>query len=177
MCNIGNILMITAGAAALALTAAAGASEQDRNILTNNAGERIGSVEISKARTGALLRIEVEGLTPGWHGVHVHANADCSDPKFLSAGGHLHAGEADAVHGLLNAQGNEAGDLPNIHINADGTGRAEFHTTLLSLDGTGDLPNLSEGKGAALIIHEQADDHQSQPIGGAGARVACAVIP
>ena len=30
--------------------------------------------------------------------------------------------------------------------------------------------------GSALVIHAAADDHQTQPIGGAGARVACAVI-
>ncbi|HBJ40113.1 MAG TPA: hypothetical protein DDZ20_04910 [Hyphomonas sp.] len=30
--------------------------------------------------------------------------------------------------------------------------------------------------GSALIIHEAEDDHMTQPIGGAGARVACGVI-
>ena len=31
-------------------------------------------------------------------------------------------------------------------------------------------------QGAALVIHANADDHQSQPIGNAGARVACAAL-
>jgi len=36
--------------------------------------------------------------------------------------------------------------------------------------------DLLDEDGTALIIHENRDDHLTQPIGGAGARVACAVI-
>ena len=38
------------------------------------------------------------------------------------------------------------------------------------------FPLLMDEDGSALIIHEAEDDHISQPIGGAGGRVACAVI-
>ena len=30
--------------------------------------------------------------------------------------------------------------------------------------------------GRALVIHASPDDHVTQPIGGAGARIACGVI-
>ena len=36
--------------------------------------------------------------------------------------------------------------------------------------------NILDADGSALIIHASPDDHSSQPIGGAGARIACAPI-
>ena len=35
---------------------------------------------------------------------------------------------------------------------------------------------LKDADGSALVIHANPDDHMSQPIGGAGARIACGVI-
>jgi Cu-Zn family superoxide dismutase len=35
---------------------------------------------------------------------------------------------------------------------------------------------LRDGDGSALVIHANPDDHMTQPIGGSGPRVACAVI-
>ena len=35
---------------------------------------------------------------------------------------------------------------------------------------------LRDADGSALVIHASPDDHMSQPIGGAGGRIACAVI-
>jgi Cu-Zn family superoxide dismutase len=39
----------------------------------------------------------------------------------------------------------------------------------------GTAPLLDED-GSAFIIHENADDHMTQPIGGAAGRIACGVI-
>lgn len=44
-----------------------------------------------------------------------------------------------------------------------------------SLDGSIGGNMLGE-EGTALVIHENPDDHMSQPIGGAGDRVACGVV-
>ena len=38
------------------------------------------------------------------------------------------------------------------------------------------MSDILDDDGSAAIIHEGRDDHMSQPIGGAGGRVACAVI-
>ena len=38
------------------------------------------------------------------------------------------------------------------------------------------LKGLRDADGSALVVHLNADDHMAQPIGGAGARVACAVV-
>jgi Cu-Zn family superoxide dismutase len=47
----------------------------------------------------------------------------------------------------------------------------------VSLEGAGGRTALSDADGAALVIHAGRDDHRAQPIGGAGARIACGAIP
>lgn len=142
--------------------------------LKGPAGEDMGSATLTEAPHGVVLRIAAKGLTPGWHGLHFHEKADCSSADFKSAGGHMHH-DAPVVHGLLNAAGNETGDLPNLYAAADGTAMAEFFTPSVSLS-MADRGPLLDADGSALVIHAAPDDHTSQPIGGAGARVACAVI-
>lgn len=141
-------------------------------------GAETGTAALSEGPTGVLLRIEVEGLAPGWHGVHFHAVGECSDAKFLSSGGHInHKLKADeAPHGLLNPEGPDFGDLPNLYVHQDGTGRAEMFSARVSFDGQGERSMLFDADGSAIVIHAEEDDHKSQPIGGAGDRVACAVI-
>jgi superoxide dismutase, Cu-Zn family len=36
--------------------------------------------------------------------------------------------------------------------------------------------NLLDGDGTAVVFHAAPDDHMTQPIGGAGARVGCAEL-
>jgi Cu-Zn family superoxide dismutase len=80
------------------------------------------------------------------------------------------------VHGLLKEDATDSGDLPNLYVAADGTVTAEFYSTLVSLKGEGGRPALLDADGSALVIHTNPDDYTTQPIGGAGARIACAVI-
>lgn len=137
---------------------------------------RIGEVTLTAAPDGVLVRIEAQGLTPGWHGAHFHEKADCSDAAFENSGGHVH-GASSPVHGLLNPDATDVGDLPNIHADADGKVTVELYSTLVVLEeGKGDRPALRDADGSALVIHASPDDHMSQPIGGAGDRVACATI-
>jgi len=162
-------LIVLAAAAALAASAAQAQSPGVTADLKNAAGQTVGAVTLTEAPKGVLMRIEAKGLAPGWHGLHFHEKADCSKSDFTSAGGHTH-GAGDRVHGLLNPAANETGDLPNLHAGADGAAAAEVYTTLITLSA------LRDADGSAVIVHANADDHTTQPIGGAGARVACAVI-
>lgn len=172
-----KLLVPALAAAALAGGAAVAADigAQKTVELKNNAGEAIGTATLTEAPKGVLMRLEVSGLTPGWHGLHFHEKGDCSKSDFTSAGGHVHT-EASMVHGLLNPDANEAGDLPNLYVGADGKGVVELFSTYVSFDGQSGRAALMDEDGAAVVIHAAPDDHKTQPIGGAGARVACGVI-
>lgn len=142
-----------------------------RATMIGGEGNEIGKANLIEGPNGIVLRIALEegALEPGWHGLHLHQVGDCSDVgTFKKSGGHV--GKIDGGHGLLNPQGPEAGDIPNIWVAADGSAGYEVFTTLT----TG--AELSDEDGAAIIIHANEDDHMSQPIGGAGPRVACGVI-
>jgi len=138
-------------------------------------GKDLGTATLTEAPHGVLLHLELKGLTPGWHGLHFHEKGDCGTPDFKSAGAHVHT-TAAVVHGLLNPDGNDNGDLPNIHAGADGSAMAELYSPLVSLKGAGGRPALLDADGSAIVVHASPDDHKSQPIGGAGARVACGVV-
>ena len=155
--------------AATLLPALAGTSE-----LKGPDGAARGTITVTPTPKGVLLKVEARGLTPGWHGIHFHEKGSCSDPKFTSAGAHVHNAKP-VVHGLMNPKANDSGDLPNIYAGANGMATVEHHSTLVSFKG-GPAPALLDADGSAVVIHASADDHNSQPIGGAGDRVACAVI-
>lgn len=130
-------------------------------------GERIGDIEAWQGQNGVLIEIEARTLPPGPHGVHIHAIGSCDDVGVYTASDG-HVGKDDGPHGLLHPEGAHRGDMPNIHIGTDGAARVEFFSSLISVS------DLRDEDGAALIIHAARDDGQSQPIGGAGARIACA---
>ncbi len=120
-----------------------------------------------------MIRVTIQtgGLPPGWHGIHFHAVGSCADTdKFQESKAHVN--HDNAKHGLLNPEGPDEGDLPNVYANADGSVNAEVSSDT-PLTGEG---GLKDNDGSALIIHANEDDHTTQPIGNAGARIACAVI-
>lgn len=138
-------------------------------------GADIGTVTLTDAPKGVLLHIEASGLTPGWHGIHFHEKGDCSDAGFKLSGGHVHT-MTPSVHGLLNPQATDQGDLTNIYAGTDGKAMAEIFSPLVALHAVTDRANLLDADGSAIVIHASPDDYSTQPIGGAGARVACAVV-
>lgn len=139
-------------------------------------GADMGTVLLSEGPSGVLLRLELKGLEPGWHAVHFHEKADCSDPKFTAAGAHINHASAKKPHGLLNPAGPDMGDLPNVYAGADGMAHAQIFSALVSMKGAGERPGLQDADGSAIVVHANPDDYTTQPIGGAGDRVACGVI-
>jgi len=132
-------------------------------------GQSAGVVQISQAGSGTLFHAELKNIAPGWHGFHVHTVGSCED-GFAAAEGH-YAPDGNE-HGLMAEDGAHAGDLPNIHVGADGTAMAEFYSARLSVM-EGDAPLMDED-GSAIMIHANADSYMDEA--GAGDRVACGVI-
>jgi Cu-Zn family superoxide dismutase len=168
-------LFLAAGLVAATTASAAEAPATATAEIKGADGKTIGAATITEAPHGVLLKIEAKGLTPGWHGLHFHEKGDCGTPDFKSAGAHVHT-TATVVHGLLNPNGNDNGDLPNLYAAADGAAVTEVFSPLVSLKGAGGRPALLDADGSAIVIHASPDDHTSQPIGGAGARSACGVV-
>ena len=158
-----------------ALLAVAGAPAGATAVISGPHGFS-GTATLREGPHGVVVDLELAGATPGWHGVHFHEKGACSDPKFQTAGGHINHDAAKLPHGLLNPQGPDLGDLPNIYVAQDGSGRAQMYSSLVSLSAAGDRPALLDADGSAIVVHAVADDYQTQPIGGAGERIACGVI-
>ena len=163
-------------ASSLALACWAGAAEMAVAELVNSDGERIGQARFEQAPHGVILLVEVAGLPPGAHGIHLHGTGSCA-PDFKAAKGHINPSAVE--HGLRNPNGPDPGDLPNLFVAADGTATAEFYTTRVRVAAAaadGEQPALLDADGSAVIIHANPDDHLTQPIGGAGGRIGCGKI-
>lgn len=140
--------------------------------LQNAQGEKIGTAAFTEGAEGVKIAIQASKLSPGQHGLHIHAAGKCEGPDFKSAGGHLNP--EGKKHGLQSAEGPHAGDLPNLAVGPDGTVKTEVSTKRVTFaDGKS---SLFQPDGTALVIHVAPDDEKSDPIGNAGPRVACGVI-
>jgi len=140
------------------------------NIEAKSGSKVSGNVEFEMAPDGRLkMTLNVQGLTPGDHGVHIHETGDCSAPDAASAGGHFNPTEM--AHGAPGGPAHHAGDLGNMNANANGTGAMTMSISGLSLN-----EKKTSVVGKALIVHEKADDMTTQPTGGAAGRVGCVVI-
>ena len=141
--------------------------------IVGKSGEEIGTLKITQGTEGVVIHIKAENLPAGYHGMHFHAAAQCDHAGgFKSAKGHVDPDKKP--HGFLNEKGPHEGNLPNLIVAEDGTVEVELYSQLVSL--TEGRANLLDADGSSLIIHENPDDHNTQPIGGAGGRIACAVI-
>ncbi|MDE0684534.1 MAG: superoxide dismutase family protein [Candidatus Poribacteria bacterium] len=113
---------------------------------------------------------EIQGASPGLHAIHIHAYGDCSAPDGTSAGGHWNP--TDVAHGKWGEGEFHLGDIGNITVGEDGTGRITLTTDLWEIGTGSDVDVVGKG----IIVHADADDFVSQPSGAAGARIACGVI-
>lgn len=172
---------------------AAGAeqSEADTEELTatlvDPEGTEVGTVTFDEAEEGTEVSLDVTGLPPGFHGFHVHAIGACepdsanpSDASmtgdFLSAGGHVGAGESD--------HGEHPGDLPTLYVTASGTGSLTAVIDALA------LADLRDADGSAVMVHASRDNYANVPeryapggpdemtlnTGDAGGRIACGPV-
>jgi Cu-Zn family superoxide dismutase len=150
------------------------APDAARAELVDTDGEDVGTVALAPADEGPglLIRAEVDGLEPGFHGFHLHETAACQ-PSFGAAGGH-HAAPG-------TGHGDHAGDLPVLLVREEGSAELTARTDRATLDG------LFDGDGTAVVVHENPDNYANIPerydeeapdeatlgAGDAGPRAAC----
>ncbi|OGW41777.1 MAG: superoxide dismutase [Nitrospirae bacterium GWD2_57_9] len=160
---------------AFAATVSADETVVQMNLINERGiGKAIGMIALSDTTTGLKLTPALSGLTPGFHGFHVHERPDCGpgvkDGKIqagIAAGEHYdpagtgkHEGPAGKGH---------LGDLPYLTVGQDG----KASTVLLA-----PRLKLSDIKGRSFMIHAGEDNYKDEPapLGGGGGRVACGVI-
>lgn len=123
----------------------------------------MGQVFFSPYGRGTLILARVLGLpAPGFMGLHIHQNGDCStggDIPFAAAGAHYD------LHGVSHPW--HGGDLPPLLSSAEGTAFLAVYT---------DRFRPEQVIGRSVIVHNSVDDFSSQPAGNSGQRIACGVI-
>jgi len=154
--------------------------------LINPAGTSVGTATFVEEGDHLVVTVDTHGLQPGFHGLHLHQVGKCEPNSvaptggpagdFLSAGGHLQVGAADAHP--------SSGDLTSLQVRSDGFGKLVTTTSAVTLD---------DIQGKALIVHAGADNFGNIPdryqreggagpdattlsTGDAGGRVACGVV-
>lgn len=135
--------------------------------------DEIGFITFTEGPNGVEMLVELMGLTPGAHAMHVHENGSCEavmkDGKSvaaLAAGGHYDPAKTNTHAGPMGA--GHKGDLPVLEADKDGKVKANLKA-----------PNvkIADVKGRSVIIHANGDNYTDQPaLGGGGGRVACGVI-
>lgn len=138
-------------------------------VLTPTEGSKVhGIVNFTVTDGGVKIVADVEGLTPGKHGFHVHQYGDISSLDGKSAGGHFNPD--GKKHGAPTDMERHVGDLGNLVADSNGKAHYERIDKLIDLDG----PHSIIGR--AIIVHAGEDDLVSQPTGNAGSRAAFGVI-
>ena len=119
--------------------------------------------------------LTLQNAAPGLHGVHIHNTGKCEGPDFKSSGGHFDPGPAGNPDPDVNHP-YHMGDLPNININAQGSGQYNVYSTRITMGGP---TGVFDTDGSAIVIHQNLDTVTPGPTGSGvagGAPIACGVI-
>lgn len=146
--------------------------------LMSSSGESIGAVQFTQGESSVLVATEVKGLEPGGHAFIIHSIGSCS-PDFSAAGDHFDPGEGGRgfVHPNWNRRdapaSGHSGDLPNLYAGADGSARADFFASGITLQ-SGQDHSLFDEDGSSIVIYEEPSDYVDDA--DTGERIACGVI-
>ena len=127
-----------------------------------------GTVTFTKVDGGVKVVADLQGLSAGKHGIHIHECGDCSAADGSSAGGHFNP--MAKSHGAPMDAMRHEGDMGNITADAAGKAHLEYVDKNITLEG------MTSIIGRSIIVHKNEDDLKTQPTGNAGARVGCGVI-
>ena len=172
---LASSLVLAAAALAAAPALAATVKTELVQAKAEGAGAAVGSVVISDSAKGAVIKLDLKGLTPGEHGLHLHQNASCApgpgpDGKVIAAGAAGGHWDPDKTGHHMGPEGQgHMGDLPKIEAAADGTVKASLVAPRIK--------DVSQLRGHALMVHAGGDNYSdTPPLGGGGPRFACGVL-
>jgi Cu-Zn family superoxide dismutase len=156
-------------------------------------GRPVANATLDFANGYATITVETVGnhiLSPGFHGMHIHAVGKCEANSVAPTGGQ--PGDFNSAGGHFQVPGHtgnpQSGDLTSLEVRSDGS--AKLVTTSDAFTAT----DLLAGQQTALIIHQDPDnfgnipprytqpngapgpDQETLATGDAGKRVACGVI-
>lgn len=126
-----------------------------------------GKITFTAIGEGVRVVADLEGLTPGSHGFHIHEFGRC-EGDFTSAGSHFNPSKAP--HAGPNSSHRHEGDLGNIIADQNGKAHYDRVDTLLKLEGENSII------GKSIIVHAEEDDLVTQPTGKSGGRIGCGII-
>jgi Cu-Zn family superoxide dismutase len=141
-------------------------------LLKDASGKDVGQVQLIQTPHGVLLKMALKGVPSGERAFHIHAVGKC-EPPFTSAGGHFNP--TGKKHGMEAKEGAHAGDMPNLHVPANGELKIEVANHAISLV-KGQPNSVFDADGSSIVIHAGPDDYKSDPAGNAGDRIACGII-
>ena len=171
-----KLLICAATFGALTLSNLAFAAESTTLEMKNAKGESLGTVRLNTVNAdgtgGVRFTLNLHGLPPGEHALHVHQNAKCDPPGFTTAGPHFNPDHKQ--HGMKNPMGPHAGDMDNFVVSEDGIAQVEVIDP--NVDMGSDSHSVFSNSGTALVIHAKSDDLKTDPSGNSGDRIACGVI-
>src|SRR5690349_29405 len=173
--------------------AAAGGEKLTAQLKTAD-GTTVATADIEFAGGFATVTVETTTpgkLTPGFHGLHIHAVGKCEANSVAPTGGA--PGDFNSAGAHFQKTGHTghpaSGDLVSLQVREDGSAKLVTTTDAFTAD------DLLGGAKTAIIIHEKADNFANIPperyqqangapppdettlaTGDAGKRVACGVI-
>lgn len=159
----------------VALAVAAGAARAEElsvemhAVSAKGVGKALGTVRLVEDDAGLALVVALDGIPPGPHRLHVHANPDCGPGD---DGGEPRAGFAAGARYNPGTRGIgvDAGELPTLYVGIDEDGARPLRQTVFAHG-----LSLADLRGRSLILYANADNYRDQ--GGGNRRIACAVIP
>lgn len=133
-----------------------------------------GVIKLKSGKNGCTVKYDINGLTDGKHGFHIHK---CGDMTKGCETGCEHFNPFNKNHSGPHSQERHAGDLGNI-TSLNGISKGSITVKDISCDPKTKISIV----GRMFVIHEDEDDlgkggdEESLKTGNAGKRIACSII-
>ena len=163
----------TSSSSTTSSTAAAAGAQQLTTQMKTADGQTVADATIDFSDDSATVTVQTVTagiLSPGFHGLHIHAYGRCEPNSAGPNNGPV--GDFNSAGDHFQAPGHTgqpaSGDLPPLLVGSNGSGKLVVATDAFTAD------QLKGPDGSAIVLHEGAD--VSGAAGDADKRVACGVL-